>query len=239
MIDTRTLNRLIEPAVALSKDYGRRRDRLHTSVKSLGQLVSEADTEIEALIRRTIKTEFGDVAVLGEEHGGALDAQASVWVIDPIDGTSNFLRGLPMWGISIGYLEGGDSVAGVIALPDLGIVLAAAKGTGVEVNSAPLPRPVARSPGKMIALGENDFEAGRETDQRAEGLRQQGFSVVRYQCAVFSLASAALGRLDGYVERGCCLWDVAAAWVICREAGMMVDVKPLNNARYSIDARWV
>lgn len=238
MIDVRTLNGLVKPAIALATDYSRRRDRLQTNVKSLGQLVSEADQEIETLVRRTIRAEFGEVAILGEEQGGGLDGQASGWVIDPIDGTSNFLRGLPMWGISIGYLEGGASHAGVIALPELGIVLAAAAGQGMELNGARFAASAARAPGKMIALGENDFEAGDETDRRAEAFRREGSSVVRYQCAVFSLASAALGRLDGYVERGCCIWDIAAAWVICVEAGMTVSTSALDGGRYAIDARW-
>ena len=237
-VSVAALARLIEPAVVLSRAYAARRDALQISLKSPGQLVTEADNEVEALIRRTLRAEFGDAAVVGEEGGGTLDAQASGWVVDPIDGTSNFLRGLPMWGISLGLLQRGVSIAGGVALPELEIVLAAAENKGVELNGCPFKRVADRARGKMIALGENDFEAGGETDRRAEALRQQGFTVVRYQCAVFALASAALGRLDGYIERGCFLWDIAAASIICREAGMNVEISPLDGGRYAVDARW-
>jgi myo-inositol-1(or 4)-monophosphatase len=90
----------------------------------------------------------------------------------------------------------------------------------------------------VIALGENDFETGPETDDRAQALREAGYSVVRYRCAVFALVNAALGRLDGYIENGCGLWDVAAAWVICEEAGLTVEVEKVAKGRYSITARW-
>ncbi len=237
MTDPATLNRLIAPAIALASDYARRRGTLSASEKSPGQFASDADTEVEALVRRTLEAEFGDVPVIGEEQGGALSETLSGWVIDPIDGTSNFLRGLPVWGISIGLLENGRSVAGAIALPELDLVLTAVRGGGAQVNGAPIARSPAAG-GRMIALGENDFEAGTETDSRAQALRAAGYAVVRYRCAVFSLASAALGRLDGYVEYGCRIWDIAAAEILCREAGLDVTVEALGGGRYAIDARW-
>nr|WP_250890430.1 inositol monophosphatase family protein [Sphingobium nicotianae] len=89
----------------------------------------------------------------------------------------------------------------------------------------------------MIALGENDFEPGPASDERAEGLRALDFAVARYGCASFSLAGAALGWTDGYVEHGCGLWDIAAGVVICREAGLCVTASEIAPGRWSIDAR--
>lgn len=210
---------------------------LQAEEKAPGDFASEADRAVEYAIRAALRAEFGDVAMIGEEAGGALDAAASGWAIDPIDGTSNFLRGLPLWGVSIGLLDRGISIAGAVALPEFGMTITAVRGGGARLNGALIPLAPPATGGKLIALGENDYEPGTETDHRAETLRREGYAVVRYRCAVFALMSAALGRLDGYIEHGCCLWDIAAAAVICREAGMDVAVSEIAPGRYAIDAR--
>lgn len=230
------LGELIKPAVTLARDYAARREQLIASEKSVGQFVSEADEAIETTIRASLAERFGNDAVIGEEQGGSLGRSVSGWAIDPIDGTTNFLRGLPMWGISIGLLENGVSVAGALALPDMKLIIVAEKGERLEVNDAPFVRPDRHPGGRLIALGENDFESGEQTDRRASELRTRGYTVVRYRSAVFSLANAALGRLDGYVEHGCGIWDIAAAAAVCREAGLTVAVTPLGGERFAIDA---
>jgi myo-inositol-1(or 4)-monophosphatase len=231
------LDALIQPAVQLARNYANRRDTLLADEKSPGEFASEADTAIEYVLRRAIAVGFPNAQVIGEECGGSLDETASGWAIDPIDGTTNFLRGLPLWGISVGLLENGESIAGALALPDLDLTMIAIKGQGLTVNGVPFTRTGQAAGGPLIAIGENDYESAEQTDRRASRLRTEGFNVVRYRSAVFSLASAALGRLDGYVEHGCFVWDVAAAAVICREAGMKVETTPLGNSRYAIDAR--
>lgn len=231
------LGELVMPAITLAQSYAARRHELITSEKSAGQFVSEADEAIEAAIRAAISERFGNVPIIGEEQGGSLGADTSGWAIDPIDGTTNFLRGLPMWGISIGLLENGVSVAGVLALPEAKLVLVAERGQPLHVNSHPFVRSGNPSGGRLIALGENDYERGDQTDNRARELRAQGYTVVRYRSAVFSLACSALGRLDGYVEHGCCLWDVAGAAAVCEVAGLDVEISSLPKGRFSIDAR--
>jgi myo-inositol-1(or 4)-monophosphatase len=230
------LTELIKPAVALAQAYSLRRHELVTSEKSAGQFASEADEAIEASIRAAILERFGNVEIIGEEQGGTLSADASGWAIDPIDGTTNFLRGLPMWGISVGLLENGVSVAGVLALPEFNLVMVAEENAPLYVNDLPFVRPANPIGGRVIALGENDFESGERTDARANMLRAQGYTVVRYRSAVFSLASAALGRLDGYFEHGCMIWDIAAGSIICRNAGLQTNVMPLGGGRFSIES---
>ncbi|HVJ52885.1 MAG TPA: inositol monophosphatase family protein [Aliidongia sp.] len=236
MISRLELHELIRPAVRIAREYADRRSTIASTEKSPGQFMSEADEAIEGGIRRHLAERFASIAVIGEEQGGSLGETTSGWAIDPIDGTTNFLRGLPAWGISIGLLENGVSVAGALALPDLDLTIIAVRGTGLEVNGHPFIRPKGSPGGKLIALGENDFESGDRTDARANELRMLGFSVVRYRSAVFSLACAALGRLDGYVEHGCCIWDIAAAAVICHEAGLSVTATPLGGERFAINA---
>ena len=232
------LERIMGEAADLALSWTRRREALVVDEKSAGQFASSADLDVETQLRRALAEAFGEGDIVGEEMGGELGPQVTGWALDPIDGTSNFLLGLPLWGISAGYIENGVPVLGAIALPDLGLLLSAASGTGLRVNRMAQPRAVSRGPVKIMALGENDYEPGPETDARAQAFREQGFAVVRYRCAVFSLASAALGRLGGYVEQGCGLWDIAAADIICREAGMSVDAAPIAPGRYGIDARW-
>ena len=232
------LEQIMENASALAMAWTRRRDALVVDEKSAGQFASSADLEVEAMLRKAMSETFGEGGLVGEEMGGELSEQVTGWALDPIDGTSNFLLGLPLWGISAGYIENGVSTLGAIALPELGLLLSAVSGTGLRVNCIAQPRMANRGPVKIMALGENDYEPGPLTDARAQAFRDRGFAVVRYRCAVFSLASAALGRLGGYIEQGCGLWDIAAADIICREAGMTVETGPIAPGRYGIDARW-
>jgi myo-inositol-1(or 4)-monophosphatase len=230
------LSELIQPAVAMAQRYAVRRQELVVSEKSAGEFVSEADEAIEATIRSAIAERFGNVAVIGEEQGGALGADTSGWAIDPIDGTTNFLRGLPMWGISVGVIQQGVPIAGVLALPAENLLLVAEPKDQLRVNGRPFTRSNLTG-GQLIALGENDFEPYDRTDQRARELRAQGYAVARYRSAVFSLASAALGRVDGYVEHGCFIWDIAGAVPVLQAVGLVPDFGGLSEDRYFIDAR--
>lgn len=229
---------IIASAANLALQWSSDRSQLIVDEKSAGQFASNADIEIEKRLRNDILGSFGDTNIIGEEMGGELDSSDTGWAIDPIDGTSNFLLGLPSWGISIGYIDNGVSVLGAIALPELGLIVSALRGHGLRVNRLPAPTVTRVRAVKMIAVGENDYESGTQTDRRAQALREQGYDVVRYRCAVFALASAALGRLSGYVENGCGLWDIAAAAVICEEAGMAIQTSKIEPGRYHVDARW-
>lgn len=232
------LESILSGAAEIGSRWSANRDQLLIDEKSAGQFASNADLEIEKFVRSQLTAHFPGQAIIGEEMGGDLGSDATGWAIDPIDGTSNFVLGLPIWGISIGYLERGRSVLGAIALPDLQIMVSARDGDGLRVNQTRVPAGRAVSPVKIQAIGENDFETGPETDARAQAFREAGYSVVRYRCAVFALAMSALGRLNGYIEQGCGLWDIAAAEVICKEAGLMVTTSNLAPGRYGIDARW-
>ncbi len=241
MTDTYSITELesiVSEAAALAVQWSSNRSELILDEKSAGQFASNADVEIEGQLRKALSKTFGDTNIIGEEMGGELDPSSTGWAIDPIDGTSNFLLGLPIWGISVGYINKGRSVLGAIALPELGLVLSASEGHGLRVNGQPVQTATRVTSVKVIALGENDYESGPQTDLRAQALREEGYAVVRYRCAVFSLASAALGRLSGYIENGCGLWDIAAAEVICREAGMTVLTSNVASGRYRVDARW-
>jgi len=238
MHDLERLEHVMETASDLGSKWSHARSELLIDEKSAGQFASNADVEIEHLLRSALSEQFPGHAIIGEEMGGELDDRAAGWAIDPIDGTSNFVLGLPIWGISVGYWDNGHSVIGAIALPALGLMVSAAQGAGVRINGAPVSDLHPKSPVKILAIGENDFETGPQTDARAQSFREAGYSVVRYRCAVFALAMSAMGRLNGYIERGCGLWDIAAADVICREAGLHTVTEKIADGRWAIDARW-
>ncbi|MBU1286591.1 MAG: inositol monophosphatase [Alphaproteobacteria bacterium] len=232
------LERIIGRAAETGMRWSRQRSLLLLDEKSAGQFASNADIEIEEQIRWDLADAFPGDSIVGEETGGSLGDEVTGWAIDPIDGTSNFILGLPIWGVSIGYLEHGRSTLGAIVLPELKLMISALRGHGMRVNGSAHIQSQRIPNVKVIALGENDYESGPETDARAQVLRNSGFAVVRYRCAVFSLGVAALGRLSGYIENGCGLWDIAAADVICNEAGMRVETYKITEGRYHINSQW-
>lgn len=235
-IDHDTLIELATPAIAKAADFAGRREALIVERKTRGDFVSEADRDVEALICASLRGRFGNVALLGEEGGGSLDADGSGWAIDPIDGTTNFLRGLPLWGVSLGYVDRMEPVAGLIALPDLALTLTAVRGGGVRRNGILFKRPPVASDVRLLALGENDYEAGTMVDARAERWRRKDYGVVRYGCATISIAAAVFGWTDGYIERGCSLWDIAAGAIIGREAGLRVEMGEIAPGRWAFEA---
>jgi myo-inositol-1(or 4)-monophosphatase len=170
------LERIMQEASDLALSWTRRREALAVDEKSAGQFASSADLEVEALLRQRLADDFGEGGIIGEEMGGELDEGVTGWALDPIDGTSNFLLGLPLWGISAAYVEYGVSTLGAIALPELGLLLSAARGTGLRVDRITQPRRASRGPVKVMALGENDYEPGPETDARAQAFRDKGYA---------------------------------------------------------------
>ncbi|AUQ25544.1 MULTISPECIES: inositol monophosphatase family protein [Dickeya] len=215
-----TANAVMEEAALLARQLFARRDSVVVEQKSANDFVSDADRQVEQLIRDRLKDVFPDDAILGEEMGG--EVGDSFWSIDPIDGTTNFLRGLPLWGISIGYVENGLAVVGTIALPMLGLTLSAAIGCGVWRNGMPYRRQVPFSEVRLLALGESNKWAAAEVAMLDGYLRDEGWAVARYRCATVGLSFAALGFTDGYVEKNTSIWDIAAGVVIGSEAGLVV-----------------
>jgi myo-inositol-1(or 4)-monophosphatase len=191
--------------------------------KGPGDWVSDADTRSEHAVRALLQDAAPELAFFGEETGGE---RADVgWFVDPLDGTANFLHGLPVVGVSVALVADGRPVVGVVEAPMLGHVYWARRGGGAFVDGEPV-RVSERSPEEAICATGFPFRAKRDrlpqyfpVFERAlrtfEDLRRAG-------AASLDLAWTAAGVVDGYFEQALGTWDVAAGGLLVEEAGGVV-----------------
>lgn len=213
-----TASKIALEASKIAKDFFAKRDTLIVKTKQPRDFVSKADGAVEEFIRTRIGDAFTGEDVLGEEAGGSVGS--SYWVIDPIDGTSNFLRGSPLWGISIAYVVEEKPVIGVLTYPVLGMQLSAAAGEGVLLDGRPFLRPPPMGDVKIAGVGENAYWHSDEIGALEKKLRDNDWGVAGFRCASVALGFAALSHTDGYLEKYLSVWDLAAGVVICQESGL-------------------
>jgi myo-inositol-1(or 4)-monophosphatase len=188
-------------------------------------VVTEMDRAAEAMIAERIRSERPGDAILGEEGGESGHGRVR-WIVDPLDGTVNYLYGLPDWAVSIAAEVDGTVVAGVVAVPARGELFTAVRGEGAWLRSASQPPVAARCnapvPLHQALVGTGfGYAAARRVVQgevvaavlpRVRDIRRGG------SCAV-DLCSVAMGRLDAFYERGVNYWDFAAGGLVATEAG--------------------
>lgn len=208
-------------AGALALDFFMRRGELEIEAKTSAQdIVSRADREVETLIRARVAASFPDDGFLGEEFGATAAASGFTWVIDPIDGTSPFLSGLPHWCVSIAVHDGRDTVAGVIAVPTAGEVFTARRGGGARLDGRPLRVPETLNVlNGVVGIGANHRTPPRAAAQVIERLLGAGGMFFRNGSGALMLAHVAAGRLAGYWEAHMNAWDCLAGLLITAEAG--------------------
>ncbi len=208
-------------AGALAHRYFRDRDNLQVEAKrTLQDMVSEADREVETLIRSALAERFPDDAQLGEEHGLSPGTSGLTWVIDPIDGTAPFLAGLPGWCVSIGACDAEGPVIGVIHAPVLDETFVAARRHGARLNGVPI-RVTDRfdlATG-LLGVGANDRVPAERVGEMLAVLMAAGASWTRYGSGALMLAWVAAGRLVGYAEPRMSAWDCMAGYCLIEEAG--------------------
>jgi myo-inositol-1(or 4)-monophosphatase len=188
-------------------------------------VVTEMDTAAERTILAAIRRHRPDDGFLGEEGGSESGGSGVRWVIDPIDGTVNYLYGLPAWAVSIGAEADGVAVAGVVLAPQLGEEYTAVRGEGSWLGGRRLranePDGLAQS---LVATGFGYRAERREVQGRiVAGLLGQVRDIRRGGSAALDLCAVAAGRVDGYYERGTQAWDRAAGALIAEEAGARVE----------------
>jgi myo-inositol-1(or 4)-monophosphatase len=212
-------------ARGLLRDFGEV-EQLQVSRKGPSDFVSKADLKADKTLRDELMKARPHYCLISEE-GGAIDGpdKSHKWYVDPLDGTTNFLHGIPHWSISIGLEREGQLVAGLVYAPMTNDMYMAEKGQGAWVNDRRM-RVSARRDVKdaLFATGIPSRGTGGH-DQFSKELTKvmaESAGVRRYGSAALDLAFVAAGRYEAFWERGLHSWDIAAGAVIVREAGGQV-----------------
>ena len=209
-----------ELGAARSLEWWARRATLTVEQKGKNDWVSEADRDVERTVVGELRRRYPDHAFLGEENAKETARPGQpLWVIDPIDGTSNFLRGMPLFAVSIACVVDGEPHVGVIRLPLQDETFAAARGIGATLNGTPIaPSKVARLDESVVAIGSSRKSAPAAVSASYGRLIEAGVEVRRLGSACAATCYVACGRVDGYLEQQLSPWDVAAGLVIVEEA---------------------
>src|ERR1700722_16603204 len=212
-------------ARGLKRDFGEI-EKLQVSLKGPANFVSAADHRAEEVLRAELAKARPGYGFLGEEGGRQEGSDKThCWIVDPLDGTTNFLHGIPQFAISIGLQREGTMIAGLIYNPANEELYIAERGKGAFLNDQRLRVAGRRNLNECVIacglphIGRGDLELSRaemtEIQNRVAGLR-------RFGAASLDMAFVAAGRLDGYWERNLQPWDLAAGQIIVREAGGIV-----------------
>jgi myo-inositol-1(or 4)-monophosphatase len=222
MLDT--LTTILSEAGAQALGFFDNLDQSVLAAKAPGDLVSDADRAVEVTLRRLLAQHFPRDGVLGEEMGGMPQGgdpgrvRGRFWAVDPIDGTSNFLSGLPFWTLSLGLMDDGQPIAGGILAPALGLMAVASAGTLRETGLSPGSRATDHP---CIGLGRNPRWPAADRHAVEAACEDAGLAPRLFGSCALSLMLVATGRLQGYIEpRVGGLWDCAGGLALCRAAGL-------------------
>jgi myo-inositol-1(or 4)-monophosphatase len=200
--------------------YGRAPEGLESKTGATDP-VSDADREAERVIRELLEVERPDDGLMGEEGSRSPAPSGRRWIVDPLDGTVNFLYGLRAWGVSIALEDEEGLAVGVVFNPVSGECFEAERGKGATVNGEPIHVTDCRSLDRAMVATGFSYESERRADQaeilvsllpRIRDLRRAG-------AAALDLAYVAAGRADAFYERGLKRWDEAAGLLLVHEAG--------------------
>jgi myo-inositol-1(or 4)-monophosphatase len=214
-----TAQHIMREAAEAALGHFRNLDRLTVEVKGPQDLVSEADRSVEATIKKAVQAAFPEDGFVGEESGSTLSG-GGVWVVDPIDGTQDFLLRLPTWCVSIAFVVDDSIAFGLITNPVTGDVFAAHRGSGATWNGTPIQAAVATSLADGItAVGYSQRSSPTEFGTMLEGLTSQGGVIRSIGSGALMLLWVATGQCLGYLELYINAWDCLAAICIVNEAG--------------------
>lgn len=212
--------RIAEEGAAIAMGFFRDRERLTIERKGLQDVVSEADRAVETALRRSITAAFPEDGIIGEEEGRSEGASDFTWVLDPVDGTANFVAGIPTWCTIIAVVHQGETVVGAISDPNNSETFWAVRGGGAFLNDAPMRV----SPSTSIQDGNVGVGyASRIPPEKLMGvlgpLIDGGGMFYRNASGGLMLAYTAAGRLIGYHEAHLNPWDGLAGLLMVEEAG--------------------
>lgn len=202
--------------------YFRDPDALEVVSKGPQDFASQADGAVETLIRDRVHALFPEDGFLGEEGGPAFDHRhaSGVWVVDPIDGTANFVNRMPAWCVSIAYVREGRTEAGVVYDPNADEVFTARRGEGAFCNGTPMRCSPAHSLAQgAVGVGHSTRTSAGPAVESIRRLLEAGGMYQRSGSGALMLAYVAAGRLLGYLEAHINAWDCLAGILLVEEAG--------------------
>ncbi len=215
----------LRAARSLVRDFGEV-EQLQVSLKGPADFVSAADRRAEQIIYEELRRARPRWGLLMEESGRHPGEESDhLWVVDPLDGTTNFLHGLPHWAISIALMRGGEILAGVVYDPVKNELFTAEKGAGAFLNDRRIRVSARRDLGSaLIACGlpVRNWEGRRHFTNQMNRVADEVAGIRRLGTASLDLAYVAAGRQDGFWEFGLKPWDMAAGILLVREAGGLV-----------------
>ncbi len=218
---------LAQRAGQLGLDYFRKLDTLTIESKGHQDMVSEADRNLETFIRAALASEYPDDGVVGEEHATTAGSSGYVWVIDPIDGTANFVRGIPAWTVVIAGFTDGRTDVGVIHEPSTGETFFGRRGGGAFLNGKPIRTSASTSLSDgSVGTGFSNRREARNIVGLIGRLFDEGGIFYRNASGALMLAYVASGRLLAYVEEHMNAWDCLAGMLLVEEAGGLVAPHP-------------
>ena len=202
---------------ALIRDFGEI-EKLQVSVKGPSNFVSNADTKAEKIIIEELMKAKKNYSIISEEDGSKINSDSeNVWIIDPIDGTSNFLHGIPHFAISIALKSNNEIISGLIYDPIKDEMFYAEKNNGAFFNNQRI------KVSKKKEIENCLFATGGKEKVISDFITRKTGS------AALDMAYVAAGRYDGYFQNNLNLWDVAAGIIIIKEAGGIVNEINLSN----------
>ena len=202
---------------ALIRDFGEI-EKLQVSVKGPSNFVTNADIKAEKIIIEELMKAKKNYSIISEEDGSKINSDSeNVWIIDPIDGTSNFLHGIPHFAISIALKSNNEIISGLIYDPIKDEMFYAEKNSGAFFNNQRI------KVSKKKEIEDCLFATGGKEKVISD------FITRKTGCAALDMAYVAAGRYDGYFQNNLNLWDVAAGIIIVKEAGGIVNEINLSN----------
>ena len=213
---TTAIKAAIESGKLLEKNFGKAQE---IRVKGRLSLVSKIDLESDKLIKKIIQSKYPKHNIISEETGRIDNKSSYTWHIDPIDGTHNYIRRIPMCGISIALEQDGEIVLGVISLPLLKKLYVAEKGKGAFCNNNEIRVSDKKNLEFSIAVVDFGHTARQKSLDFIRNISQKIVDIRNYGCAVYGLALVAQGDIDAYVIQKTNSWDVSAGFLLIEEAG--------------------
>ncbi|GAB2554916.1 inositol monophosphatase family protein [Kribbella endophytica] len=228
MTDLARLLEIAEGAVAVAADLVESREPGALHSKGDRDMASDTDIAVEQTVREHLAKVTPEIAFLGEEEGAHPGSGELSWVLDPIDGTVNYIHGVPLWGISLGLVDGNKQVAGVLDFPMLGTRYLAADGLGATRNGDPIQASKTTELSEALVMA-GDFAVGADADEKNRPrLALINLLLPRVQrvrmlgTAALHMALVADGSLDAAIMFSNKPWDTSAGSIIARESGAVV-----------------